>query len=128
MASERLTAESCRSCGACCITFEDQGYWADVEAKDEARLGKRFVRLNVVRRFAGAGIKTEWKPQKTGPLAGIHACVCVALRGSVMSRTSCKIYERRPEVCRKAVKPGDRGCREIRRLMREAIKEAEESR
>lgn len=127
---ETITAATCRTCGVCCVSLTDQESYADVTAEDERRLGKRFVRLNVLRtsaidRFASSidgarlpdgAIKTAWKKQATGVLKGFNACVCVALRGSLLSRVSCSVYERRPDVCSRAVIPGDKTCRDARRM------------
>lgn len=125
---ERITSATCRSCGACCVSHEDQETYCDVTAADEKRLGKRFVRLHVLRsgpfdmlaaavdgaEIPPGAIATEWRRQKAGPHAGYEMNACVALRGSVGSRVSCSVYANRPRACRVAVKPGDRVCREIR--------------
>jgi len=116
----------CRTCGACCVSLYDQEVFCDVTPDDQERLGKRFVRLHVLQEpyvHHGAAIKTKWRTQRAGPLRGIDACACVALRGSVMHRVSCRVYENRPHVCRTALRPGDRACRDLRRLYREAIDE-----
>jgi Fe-S-cluster containining protein len=107
----------CLTCGLCCVSLEDQDEYCNVDAKDEARLGKRFVRLNVV----NGAIKTKWKLQRSGPLKGAEACACVALQGSVGHRVRCSVYEIRPKVCHTAVKPGDRACHQVRRLFNEML-------
>ena len=132
---EVITSETCRSCGACCWSSVDQPRYADVTAEDVERLPKRFVRLHVIQsrpfdRLAAAldgqhvpdgAIATKWETQRSGPFKGIDVCVCVALRGSLMHRVSCSVYEKRPRVCRDAVKPGDKACRAYRALFLEAI-------
>jgi Fe-S-cluster containining protein len=113
----RLTSKDCLTCGICCIALEDQGEYANVTEKDKTQLGKRFVRLHVVQ----DAVKTKWRVQRSGPLKGVSACACVALRGSLMHQVSCSVYSVRPEVCRKAVKPGDRTCLQVRRMFQELL-------
>ena len=72
-------------------------------------------------RIPDGAIKTVWTKQKTGPLKGIEICACAALRGSVMQRVSCSVYEDRPRVCRVAVVPGDKACRQAREMFQQAI-------
>lgn len=128
MSREKITAATCLSCGVCCVAPYGQDAFADVTAVDERRLGRRFVRLHVVQTtpfeqllgivegntIPQGAIRTKECEQKTGPLKGLLGSVCAALRGSLMSRVSCSIYEKRPQVCREAVVPGDRVCRQIR--------------
>jgi Fe-S-cluster containining protein len=132
---EKITSATCRSCGACCVSLNKQDAFCDITSTDEERLGKRFVRLNVLRpspidyfarMFDGAPnpegvIKTKWLEVKTGPLKGVSVCACIALRGSVMSKASCSVYEKRPKVCRTAVKPGDQSCRDIREMFLQLV-------
>jgi Fe-S-cluster containining protein len=66
-------------------------------------------------------LRTKWRKQKNGPLRGSSVCGCICLEGSVLHRVCCKVYNRRPMVCRTAVKPGDRCCREIRKLYLDGI-------
>src|SRR5688572_17446314 len=115
MPREKLTAESCRSCGMCCVAFDDQEVFANVTPADEPQLGKRIVRLHVL----DGALRTQWRRQRSGPFSGWEMNTCRMLQGSVGSRVSCRIYERRPRCCHVAVKPGDRVCREVRRIMRE---------
>lgn len=134
MKPEKVTAKDCLTCGVCCVSLEDQEAFCDVLPEDEARLGKAFVQRHVHRfrlldlansLLMGGGlppgaIKTKWTKQRSGPLKGSEVLVCVALRGSVLHRVRCSVYERRPHACREAVKPGDKTClwlrREFRRL------------
>lgn len=121
----------CRTCGLCCVAFVDQPVYCDVTMEDLARLSRKFIRNNVVEQDVASwvsqvvegkdpgycAIKTKWRTMRTGKLKGVDINVCAALRGSVMSRVSCSIYENRPEVCRRAVKPGDRGCKQVRAMV-----------
>ena len=104
---------------------------------DAKRLGSRLARqavwigsynmlLQVLDGATGtyAALRTKWRKQRAGPLKGASVCACIFLNGSVLHRTSCRIYEKRPRVCRMAVKPGDKTCREIRRMMKEAVEDA----
>jgi len=126
----------CLTCGACCVSVFDQEAFADVTPSDCERLGVRWVRRNVLfpsffdmtlmaidgRGVFGA-IQTKWRTQRAGPLKDCSVCSCTALRGSVMNRVSCRVYDKRPEVCRTAVKPGDRACKDIRKHMLRVIQE-----
>jgi hypothetical protein len=117
------------------VAFVDQPVYCDVTWEDEARLSPGFVRKNVVHpdlvSWAAyimrgespedGAIRTQWRTMRTGKLRGVDVNVCAALRGSVMSRVSCSVYDNRPEVCRKAVQPGDRGCRKVRAMITQFI-------
>lgn len=137
---ETITAKTCRSCGACCVAPYDQEEFCDVTAADMRRLGMRFVRLNVLQpstfdvlasAMSGqahvSAIRTEWRTQARGPLKGFELNTCAALRGSVMQRVGCRVYPKRPDVCRNAVKPGDKVCREIRQTFARQIEREQES-
>ena len=126
----------CRSCGACCVSFEDQGYFCDVDDDDLAKLSRAFVRKNVEMfacpqllgllahtNYVCGAIMTKWVEVKSGPLKDYELNVCRALRGSVMSKVSCSIYKNRPRTCKIAVSPGSRACREVRRAFKNAIDE-----
>jgi Fe-S-cluster containining protein len=129
------TKPDCRRCGICCVAFQDQPVFCNVEPEDEARLSPGFVAKHVLhvepreqlaQIIRGetptmAAIRTEWREMKTGPLRGGEVNVCAALRGSVMSRVSCSVYRNRPSVCRTALQPGDRECHLVRRMMKEAL-------
>jgi Fe-S-cluster containining protein len=132
---EVITAETCRSCGACCAVPLDQEMFCDVTPEDEERLGEHFVRRHVLRlpifdqllasldgrSLAPGAIATRWRTQRSGLFKGWEINTCVALRGSVLSRVSCSVYDQRPRACREAVKPGDRMCRTIRRELKEKL-------
>ena len=111
----RLTSEDCRRCGICCTSLTWGETYVNLTPEDERRLGKRYVRLYVI----SSEIRTRPTLNRTGPLKGVEDCRCVSLRGSIGKQVSCSIYEKRPDVCRKALKPGDRQCREVRRMFKE---------
>lgn len=129
MPRERITSETCRSCGLCCIAVHDQPAFCDVTAEDLKQFSRQWTRSNVMfphvfdQLVAGiegfhlpdAAIKTKWQKTNRGKFKGFEMCRCVALRGNPGHAVKCSIYEKRPEVCRDAVKPGDKTCREIRR-------------
>ncbi len=117
MTRQKLTSADCLKCGLCCVSLVDQDEYANVTETDKTRLGRRFVRLYVVQ----DAVKTKWRVQRSGPLKGVEACACVALRGSLGHRVSCSVYENRPDVCHKAVKPGDRACHQVRQLFHEML-------
>ena len=128
--TKRVTKKSCLTCGACCVTLGNTHVFCDVTTEDEKKLGKKFVRLHVIhfraidmfaaildgRKHPEGAIKTEVKEQKSGPHKGYGLRTCAMLDGSVMSKVSCRIYDKRPRVCHEAVKPGDRNCLELRRI------------
>jgi len=135
MSRRKPEKPDCLSCGACCVSLQDQDVYCDVSEEDLKRLGKAWVRKNVLlsRPFdmiAGlidgnlashGAIKTKWTKQRSGPLKGFELCSCVALKGSVMDTVKCSVYEKRPDTCRSAVVPGDRTCLDARRLFKDAI-------
>lgn len=86
---KKLTSKDCLTCGICCVSLVDQEDYCNVTEQDKARLGKRFVRLNVVQP-SGDAIKTQWRVQRSGPLKGVEACTCVALRGSLGKRSAAR--------------------------------------
>ncbi len=129
-----VTAADCRSCGACCIAPGRQTEFCDLSEFDVDRLPKRFVRLHVVSDSPAARviaavsghvlpyavIEAHFREQKAGPYAGGDVNVCAALRGSVGHRVSCRVYAKRPEACREAVKPGDWNCLMLRKALFES--------
>ena len=137
MTPEKITADTCRSCGICCVSLTENKVYCDVTVEDMKRLSKGFVRKNVVQarlfdrlahaldgnRIPEGAIKTAWKSQKAGPLKGAEVCACTALRGSVMHRVSCSVYENRPRVCQTAIVPGDKTCRQVRGMFQRFLDE-----
>ncbi len=97
-----LTADDCRTCGACCAPEIDDAVYVGVSPADLARLEPRWR----TRHASRDGLLTR--------LDGAGRCVCVALRGTIGRRASCGIYARRPDECRK-LEPGSRECRKARR-------------
>jgi Fe-S-cluster containining protein len=135
---EEITSKTCLSCGACCVAPEDTESFCDVTATDAERLGKRFVRLHVLQprpidsflsvlrdREERGAIRTRWRKQTRGPHRSFKLLTCSMLSGNVMHKVKCRIYAKRPEVCHKAVVPGDTACREIRRAFHASIEQAE---
>lgn len=135
----------CRTCGACCVSPHDQDVFCDVTEADMDRLGPYLTRkyvlgpdtvtmlLQVIDGYSGhihdyCALATRPRRQKAGPFRGWEVCACVFLRGSIMNRVSCRIYDRRPKVCREAVKPGTRFCKEIRSWFLERIEDEREQR
>jgi Fe-S-cluster containining protein len=137
---EKITASTCRACGLCCVALSDSSnVYCDVSEEDMKKLGTAFVKKHVrllspfdraVALIDGGfcppgAIKTEWRTTKTGPLKGVQVHVCVALRGSLMHKTSCSVYAKRPKTCKTACVPGDRACSQVRRDMLKLLKERE---
>ena len=97
-----IVAETCRKCGACCVSPYDSDRYVDLDEDDPARFSLLF------RKHAVVGRSLRTKHDAAGN------CVCVALRGTVGQRVSCSVYENRPRVCR-AFRPGSGDCRQARR-------------
>lgn len=129
----------CTKCGVCCISLEDQTAFCDLSSADEARLGKKLsghaevssLWCLAVDRLRGAGhcgaaIKTKWKKVGAGPLKGFSVCSCCFLDGSPLLDVRCRVYADRPEVCRRAFNPGDKGCVVCRRMFAEFVERLEE--
>lgn len=112
----------CRACGVCCTIEEDVDYSVNVDEEDLDRLSPGFINRNVFRPngFEGLYLRAVQRVQLKGPLAGLVVTCCAALRGSVLHRVSCSIYEHRPKACRDF--KVNRGCF---RLQQELIDEAE---
>lgn len=79
------------------------------------------------RRFPDGALATKWVDMKRGPLRGWSMCACVFLDGTVLAHVRCRVYDRRPDVCRKAMSPGERACLNLRKLYERGLLEAEES-
>ena len=131
----KKSAPNCRTCGVCCVSLQDDDIWAELTMADAERLGERWCRRNVLghsmmdvlcRTLDGqpsylGDIMTKWRKLRAGPFKGVEVCTCVALRGSILHRVSCSVYEKRPAVCRNALNPGERQCLEARRLFQQAV-------
>lgn len=91
------------------------------------RLGRQFVRLNVIQptplENTGGAIATRWVDTQEGPFRDLRVNACVALAGDVGHDVRCTVYDRRPEVCRMAIQPGDEWCRELRARFMDQVKE-----
>lgn len=122
---EKITAATCRSCGICCISLTESEVYCDVTVEDmnviRPRLFDRLAHAIDGNRIPDGAIKTVWTEQTSGPLKGIQVCACAALRGSVMRKVSCSVYENRPRVCRVAVVPGDKACRQVREMFQRLL-------
>lgn len=131
---ERITAESCLTCGVCCLPTQYQDCFCDVSEEDLKRLGKRsrgrFVRPSLFsnlllmfggRRCVSAIIKTRIREIRSGPLKGKEVCACTFLSGSPMKQVKCLVYKSRPDTCREAVVPGDKTCRKLRKFWKGII-------
>ena len=124
----------------CCSPHHQQEVFCDLTTSDLKRLSPGFVKRHVecsnIFDKAVAVLDCSYVPYtalctkevhvKAGPLKGFDATVCVALRGSLMNRVSCSIYNNRPTVCRRAVVPRDKHCLELRRMILDAIEEDNE--
>ena len=127
----------CCMCGVCCVCPRDLECYCDVTPEDLERLSEKFIRDNVSlcryidtltamtdgKRPMGGVIHTKWRTMRNGPFRGYEMNTCMALRGSVMGKVSCSIYKNRPEVCRTAIKPGDKECRNVRSAFKRTIKD-----
>jgi Fe-S-cluster containining protein len=49
--------------------------------------------------------------------------MCAALKGTVMHKVKCSIYDKRPHACKTAVVPGDSTCRFLRIKVKEALED-----
>lgn len=125
-----MTKPDCRACGACCWSVQDQPSFCDLTPHELKKMSPQFLAANVeliplidqlTRGYPQGALRTKWRLMKSGPFKGIEACVCCLLDGSLMKSVRCRIYAKRPSTCRRAVKPGDRSCRALRRLLQQAI-------
>lgn len=118
----------CTSCGACCVSPNDQPSFCDLTSAELESLSPQFIAKNVeitstFKHLLHGGhrppdaLRTRWKTMKSGPFKGFELCVCCMLDGSVMRKVHCRIYETRPSICRKALKPGDRMCLMLRKAL-----------
>lgn len=124
----------CQKCGACCCSISDQASFCDLTNDEVEAFSPQFRSRNVVyygvfeqltHAYPPAALRTKWMKHKAGRFKGCEVLVCCQLEGSVLHRVKCRIYDRRPGVCKQAVKPGDKNCRWIRRVMLSDIKEVE---
>jgi Fe-S-cluster containining protein len=120
----------CTECGLCCMA----GLIVTLTKEDEARLGKRRVRLHVIQprpidmlaaiidgamaALSMPELSTRQLAVRSGPLrkqgrSSYSYEACVYLRGVPLKSTRCFVYDDRPSVCRE-FKPGSEGCRSVR--------------
>jgi len=132
-----MAKPDCQQCGACCVSPYNEEVFCDVTETDEKTLGKalvkRYVRYPSVVETASAmlsgrtpywgAISTRQRQIRAGPLRGVEVCACALLQGSVLYRVACKVYNKRPRVCRATIQPGDRACLNLRGNMFEVIAE-----
>jgi len=130
-------ALDCRKCGVCCVCPVDHDTYCELTPEDVARLSKKFIKENVIfvppfnslskvidgHVIEGGIICTKWRTMRSGPFKEYEMNTCAALRGSIMSAVSCSIYEKRPVICRTALKPNNKDCLRIRKAFRQTIKD-----
>lgn len=114
-----IAKPDCRSCGACCVGIhsDDDGGWADCEARDLRRMSANVRKQLVVIPQDGWSFtdKLYATPTTVTPLGK----VCNFLRGTPGRKVSCRIYDQRPDVCRQ-FEPGSQGCLESRQSLQDA--------
>jgi len=110
----KITADDCRSCGACCVANGDGGDvlahgYADLTLEDVERMTPH-VRRQLHELLIGSETRfaTRAKQLASGAVG------CQYLRGTPGKRCSCSIYETRPDICR-TFKVGGDICRDARR-------------
>jgi Fe-S-cluster containining protein len=123
MGREATTAATCRSCGACCLGWDHDEPFVDLDEADKKRLGARRVRLHVVKNGCAESLTGRMKTQQTGPLQGGEVYACVYLAGNVFAAVKCRAYDVRPKACREFA-PGSEACHEVRRMWLDAASTA----
>jgi Fe-S-cluster containining protein len=103
----------------CCLGWDHDEPFVDVNEADKARLGARRVRLHVVKNGCGESLNGRFSLQRQGPLRGREAYACVFLTGDVFASVKCRAYDVRPKACRDFV-PGSQAYRETRRTWLDA--------
>lgn len=97
----------CRTCGACCVSNWDTEAYVYIDDDDIRLLRSGYSERTVKKLIACADDPAErglgTKENQQGHI------VCVALRGSVGKRCSCRIYDVRPRACR-SFKPSSKEC------------------
>lgn len=91
-----MSALDCTTCGACCqspLGKASPDGWVDLTDQEALNLGPRLVK-------EGA-IYTVLRERKDGR--------CIALQGELGKACACRIYDRRPSVCR-TFEPGHTNC------------------
>lgn len=109
MTRRKITSDTCRTCGLCCVGGDEGQGWADCTDRDVERMSPR-VRAQLVEiREYGLAFSDAWCSTPTR-FTDDFGGVCEFLRGTPGVRVSCRIYATRPDVCRD-YKPGSRECR-----------------
>lgn len=112
-ASLKKEISNCRTCGACCVAPYEATEFVDLLPKDFEQLSKGYQRrVNEQGAFGALDLVSVCLPV----VVTVDETRCLALRGTVMGRVCCAIYERRPYVCR-IFKPDSRDCFAVRRSM-----------
>lgn len=100
----------CRECGLCCCNPTDGGGIVSLDEGDIERLGRR-----ARRRVEYFGHNNPVFP-KSRPVPGV-GYACPFLQGTPGKRVACRIYTRRPRVCRE-FKRGGEYCLDVVRFYR----------
>jgi Fe-S-cluster containining protein len=113
-ARDLIDPAECVRCGACCVADHSGTDYVHLEPEDIEQLTERDLRLLVVgprERSGGEWIQFRALRTKHDRRGN---CRCKALRGTIGTKVSCSIYERRPLVCRLFI-PGGPLCLAARR-------------
>ena len=112
----KITADECRSCGACCVSNGNgadvlaHGY-ADLTDEDVAKMSPHVRRqLHTFDLGDSTRYATAAKELASGDVG------CQYLRGTPGERCSCSIYDTRPKICRD-FRVGGEICRAARRAL-----------
>lgn len=104
----------CQRCGLCCMAWNWNGRnlpFVEVGPREGARIAKKHPGLVVLDDTPPTGM--IFKAPNTLTL-DVKNGRCAALRGTMLKKVSCAIYEDRPAACRN-FRPGGRECLSIRR-------------
>lgn len=118
----------CLKCGACCCSIYDQDVFCDM-TEEECKAFSLQFRTKNIKEFDLFAIVAEGAPpyalrtKFVKSKEGIAICACCQLDGSPMHKVKCRIYDSRPYTCRESVKPGDKSCRQLRRIVQRKIKQ-----
>lgn len=96
----------CCSCGACCISHWNDGYYAAMTKEEVQRLSRWRQEHHI--HYEDDDPEKNFPALRTRKNKQGHA-ICVAFRGRVNGKCSCSIYANRPRVCR-YFKPGSIEC------------------
>lgn len=134
-----MAKPDCTTCGLCCISLDDNEVYCNLEEEDIDRIPKRYkkyiqpvsvfrqlvaqVNSGLVEDYPVTALATKEIIPRSGPCKGVTLCVCALLQGTPLKKISCAIYKQRPKACHKAVVPGDKTCRWIRKQVQEALQE-----